>query len=93
MPANFYRLVGKRTVVSSQLQRDGANQWYGRFIHIIMVKEKKPEGIQSFDSVRNEIKTILTKEKGMELRKEKKGLLEKKYGVSINEKLLSTKIK
>ena len=61
--------------------------------HIIMVTGKKPEGIKSPDSVRNEIKTILTKEKGMELRKEKKGLLEKKYGVSINEKLLSTKIK
>ena len=58
--------------------------------HIIMVTEKKPKGIQPLDSARKEIKKILTREKIMALRKEKKGQLEKKYGVSINEKLLST---
>ena len=61
--------------------------------HIIMVTDKKPKGIRPLDDLRCKIRTILTREKGMKLKKEKKGQLEKKYGVSINEKLLSTETK
>ena len=58
--------------------------------HIIRVEEKKPKHAQPFDKVRGKIRTGLLQEKRVELAKEARNRLEKKYKVIINSELLSS---
>ena len=56
--------------------------------HILRVEEKKPKHAQPFDKVRGKIRTGLLQEKRVELAKEARKRLEKRYKVVIHSELL-----